>query len=205
MSKSESDPSDGKPPQNNKKQGRARLSKKIDLQWALIMLGWTIMISMVLSFLSSKAMSNVGYIVAFVILGAFICLGIFFDVIGMSAASASEKPFHSMAARKVPGAFESLRLVRKADKVSSFCNDVVGDISGIISGTTSAVIVTRMSADFSFDNVIVQLLVSGVVAGLTVGGKALGKGLALNYNVEIIHMAGRFIHLFNGLLHRRAK
>jgi len=159
---------------------------------------------MLLSFLSSNALANVGYFLAFILLAAFICLGVFFDIIGMSAASASEKPFHSMAARKVPGAFEALRLIRNADRVSNFCNDVVGDISGIISGTTGAVIVTRMSADFSLNTILVQLLVSGVVAGLTVGGKALGKGLALSFNVEIIHGAGRIIFFFKSLLRKRA-
>ena len=37
-----------------------------------------------------------------------------------------------MAAHKEAGAIEALRLIRNAEKVASFCNDVVGDISSIV-------------------------------------------------------------------------
>lgn len=54
------------------------------------------------------------------------------------------KPFHSMAAHREKGAKEALMLLRSASRVSSVCNDVVGDICGIVSGSTAAVIVTRL-------------------------------------------------------------
>ena len=63
---------------------------------------------------------------AFVVLACFILLGIVFDIIGVAVTAADERPFHSMAAHRTPGAREALGLIRKANKVSSFCNDVVG-------------------------------------------------------------------------------
>ena len=60
--------------------------------------------------------------VAFLILLAIVMVGIVFDIIGMAVATADEKPFHSMAARKVPGSQEAIRLLRNAERVSSICN-----------------------------------------------------------------------------------
>ncbi len=140
---------------NTGKRGKKKVTlassavKTVNFRWAFTLLGWTFLISMFLSFLSSNALEHIGYILAFLLLGAFILLGVLFDILGIATTCATEKPFHSMAARKVEGAQEALMLIRNAEKVSSFCNDVVGDIAGIISGTTSAVIVTRISRDMS--------------------------------------------------------
>ena len=72
---------------------------------------------------------------AFLILLVIVMVGIIFDIIGVAVTSADEKPFHSMAARKVPGSQEAIKLLRNAERVSSICNDVVGDICGVVSGT----------------------------------------------------------------------
>ena len=107
-----------------------------------------------------------------------------------------------MAAHKEKGAGQALRLIRNADRASSFCNDVVGDISGIVSGTTSAVIVTRLTQSFNWDSVLVTLVVSGIVAGMTVGGKAVGKNFAMQHSTQIVHFVGRLLWLFP---HRKSK
>lgn len=173
--------------------------KTVNFRWAFTLLGWTFLISMLLSFLSSNALEHIGYFLAFLLLVSFILLGVLFDIIGIATTCATEKPFHSMAARKVDGAQEALMLIRNAEKVSSFCNDVVGDIAGIISGTTSAVIVTRISQDMSLDSILLQFLISGLVAGLTVGGKAVGKSLAINFDTKIVFFAGRVLHFLKKL------
>ena len=123
-----------------------------------------------------------------------ILLGILFDIIGVAATSADETPFHSMAAKKVPEAREALKLLRRAERVSSFCNDVVGDICGVISGSASAVIAARAIVGMeSWLGQLVQLLMSAVVAGLTVGGKAFGKSIAIKNSTMIIHAAAKLI------------
>ena len=139
--------------------------------------------------------------VAFVILLLIVLIGIIFDIVGVAVTSADEKPFHSMAARKVIGAQEAIRLLRKADKVSSICNDVIGDICGVVSGSASAAIVTQILANFdSSMPQIISLGMSALVAGLTVGGKAVGKGFAIESSTKIVHMVGKIIwsvtHIF---------
>ena len=60
----------------------------------------------------------------------FIFLGILFDIIGVAVTSSDDKIFHSMSARKVRGAKVAVKFHKNAEKVSSFCCDVVGDICG---------------------------------------------------------------------------
>ena len=133
--------------------------------------------------------------VAFIILLVIIFIGILFDIIGVAVTSADEKPFHSMAARKVPGALEAIRLLRNAEKVGSICNDVVGDICGVISGSASATIAAQVLQNFEFTwPRLASLIMSALVAGLTVGGKAIGKGLAIQSCTTIVHFVGRLIH-----------
>ena len=106
-----------------------------------------------------------------------------------------------MAARKVPGAQEAIRLLRNADRVGSICNDVVGDICGVISGSASSAIAARVMEHFSFSwPNLVTLVLSALVAASTVGGKAIGKAYAINSCTGIVHGVGRLIHAKNVFL-----
>ena len=134
-------------------------------------------------------------IVAFGILFGIICLGILFDIVGMAVATADEKPFHSMAARKVPGAQEAIALLRNSERVSSICNDVVGDICGVVSGSASATIAAQLLINFEFTwPRVLTLVMSALVSGLTVCGKAVGKGFAINSSTKIVYGVGKMIH-----------
>ena len=64
-------------------------------------------------------------------------------MIGTAVQSAEEKPFHSLAARKVKGARESISVIRHAPQLANLCCDVIGDIAGIISGATTTLIVSE--------------------------------------------------------------
>ena len=167
---------------------------KSDKRWIITVVVMSICISVLLTFASDRALEDTGYIVSFIVLLAFISIGIFFDVIGVAVTSARETPFHSMASHKEKGALEALRLIRKAERVSSVCNDVVGDIAGIVSGATAAVIVASLARDFSLNNVLLHLAVTGIVSGVTIGGKALGKTVARNNSTGIVLGAGKIIY-----------
>ncbi len=183
---------------NKKKSPKKGKQGKSSSRWAVQVFFIAVTLSAALSFASDQALDGAGLAVAFAVLLAFILLGIVFDVIGVSVTAADEKPFHSMAARKTPGAREALNLIRKADKVSSFCNDVVGDICGIISGSTGAVIVVQMQAAFSFlPMVVTSLAVTALTSGLTIGGKALGKSFAIAKSTAVLQLVGRILHLFS--------
>ena len=114
--------------------------KRKNIRWVVTIFFITILLSGTISLVSDQVMAGSSIVVAFCILLAIIFLGILFDIIGMAVATAEEKPFHSMASRKVPGAQEAIRLLRNAERVSSICNDVVGDICGVVSGSASATI-----------------------------------------------------------------
>ena len=167
------------------------------IRWVITIFFVTLLISGTISFVSDKIMEGSHIVVAFLILLAIVFLGIVFDVIGVAVTSADEKPFHSMAARKVPGSMEAIRLLRNAERVSSICNDVVGDICGVVSGSASATIAAQVLThfDFSFPQVV-TLLMSALVAGLTVGGKAVGKSIAINSCTNIVSSVGKIIYTF---------
>lgn len=165
-----------------------------DWKWIWTISGITIGISATMSFLSNEVLSAGGLALSFVVLLGIVLLGIVFDIIGMAVTAAEEKPFHSMAAKRMPEAVVALRLVRRAERVSSFCNDVVGDICGVVSGSAAAVIAARAVVDMSESiSDLVQLLMAAFVAGLTVGGKAFGKSIAMNNATTIILAASRLI------------
>ena len=170
------------------------------VRWVVTIFLVTILISGTISLLSDFIMSVSTMFVAFLILLTIIFVGIVFDIIGMAVATADEKPFHSMAARKVLGAQESIRLLRNAERVSSICNDVVGDICGVVSGSASATIAAQILASFDMTwPQVVSLTMSALAAGLTVGGKAIGKSFAVNSCTDIVFFVGKLLHTINHL------
>ena len=176
----------------------AKKERNKTVRWVVTIFLVTIVISGTISFISDEVMGSSGIVTAFLILLAIILVGIIFDIIGMAVATADEKPFHSMAARKVPGAQQAIRLLRNAERVSSICNDVVGDICGVVSGSASATIAAQIlqSMDFGWPQVV-SLLMSALCAGLTVGGKAVGKTFAVNSATSIVHAVGKLIFWLN--------
>ena len=170
------------------------------IRWVVTVFSVTLVVSGIISLISDEVMASSGLLAAFAILLGIVFLGIIFDIIGMAVATASEKPFHSMATRKVPGAQEAIRLLRNAERVSSICNDVVGDICGVVSGSASATIAALIltHVDTLWPRAV-SLGMSALVAGLTVGGKAIGKTIAVNSCTQIVHLVGRILYTLNRL------
>lgn len=148
---------------------------------------------MTISFLSG---SSLGLWLSITVLLLVIIAGIIFDIIGTAVTAATESPFHAMAADKVPGSKQAIYLVRSADRVANFCNDVVGDIAGTLSGALVAGII------FNFANLLQKInkeLLSSIgvalIAALTVGGKAFGKSYAIANANQIIFTVGKALSL----------
>ena len=190
-----------------KQEPREKKSEKKEwrFRWAVQVFFISVALSAVLSFCSSEALEGAELGLAFCVLAFFILLGIVFDIIGVAVTAADERPFHSMAARKTPGARQALALIRKANKVSSFCNDVVGDICGIVSGSTAAVIVLRVQEILPVRTPIIlavtSLGITALVSGLTIGGKAVGKTFALEKSTAVLQLVGRIMYVFSS--HRK--
>lgn len=163
-------------------------TKKEHNNWSLIVTVVSFFLSVSISFISSQILENVEIAVAFLVVLGIIAVSIAFDMIGTAVTAADEAPFHAMASRKVYGAKQSIMLIRNADKVSNFSNDVVGDISGIISGTASAYIIVKIFSNSpTAQESVLGLVITGMVAALTVGGKAWGKAIAIENSNYIIY------------------
>ncbi len=168
--------------------------KGTDYKWVFNIIIWTFVIAISLATISSSVLEDVPILIAFLLLIAFIFLGIIFDMIGIAVAAASEVPFHSMASHGVKGAQRAIKIVRNAEKVSNFCNDVVGDISGILSGSIAGIIILKMAANNQF---IWSVLMTGVVSALTVSGKAIGKGFAITRSNQIVYYVSLLVSYLN--------
>lgn len=183
-------------PKPKKKRRRINIRRYINWKWIVTITLLSFLISVTLSYVSSESLGKVGNIPAFLILFFFIFLGILFDMIGIAATSATEKELHSMAARRVRGAKQAVWLCKNAEKVASFCNDVVGDISGIISGATGAVIIARITSGMNPAlTMLITLAITGMIAALTIGGKAMCKAIGMSCSIQIIHAAGSLLAL----------
>ena len=169
--------------------------KNSPVRWSLTILFGSFFLSMVFNALSKTVLLTVGTVIAFFVLGAFVLLGIIFDIFGVATTTASEKPFNSMASKRVTGAKEALWLVKNAEKVSSICNDVIGDICGIMSGSTAAVIIAKLPFTGT-TGFMISLVITAFVAGVTVGGKAFGKGFAISKSNEIVFFMAKVISFF---------
>lgn len=154
------------------------------------------LMSLMFSVLSETLIPNINIILGIFILITFIFIGIIFDIIGVAVTAASIKPFNSMNSRKIKGADIAVLFKKNADKVSSFCNDVVGDICGIISGSTGLIISLALSNKLNVNNFYVTLFITALIASITIGGKALGKTYAINKSNEILYRFSKFISYF---------
>ena len=161
---------------------------------------WVIRVSLIavalsaaMSLCSGAVLEDAGYVTATL----FIALGILFDIIGVAVTAANPKPFNSMAAHRVKGAKEALYLIRNAEKVASFCNDVVGDICGIVSGSTATVIVVLLQNSFGWRSIVVSTVVTALISGLTIGGKAIGKKVAMKKSKDVIYLTAKVLSVLH--------
>ena len=106
-------------------------------------------------------------------------------MIGVAVLSANEATFHAKAANKIYGAKKSVELIKKANKTSSICNDVIGDICGIISGALAASLVIIL-----WNTTIFNIIITAIISSITVGSKAIGKKLAIKYADNIVFKVG---------------
>ncbi len=169
----------------------------IDWKWILIIISISFFLSIIMSLISQSIIPNLNIVFGIIITLIFVFIGIWFDIIGVSVTSADESVFHSMSSRKVFGASQAVSFKKNAEKVSSFCCDVVGDICGIISGASGTTITILISQSFNFNVLVTGLFVAAIIASLTIGGKAIGKSYAINNSNIILFRFAKFISHFH--------
>ena len=172
--------------------------KKETVNWGWIrtILIMSFTISFGLSFVAQSTIPNLNLFFGVIVTLLFIGIGIMFDIVGVSVTGADEAVFHSMNSRKVKGAGVAVKFKKNADKVSSFCCDVIGDICGIISGAAGTTIALQLSSVTGIDVLWTSLLVAAIIASLTIGGKAIGKSFAINKSDIILYSFAKIVSNF---------
>ncbi len=167
--------------------------------WPIKILVITLFLSLSFSVLSELLLTNVGIIVSIFIILFLLIIGIITDMIGVATTACQIEPFAAMRSRKVKGAKFAMILVKNAEKVSSICNDVVGDICGILSGAAGASITLKFISENMGDSVKILIAgaVSALIAGLTIFGKAICKKYAIDNCTKIVLGVGKCFSIFN--------
>ncbi|MBR2289331.1 MAG: hypothetical protein IJ867_01595 [Clostridia bacterium] len=167
-------------------------AKNSAVRWVITAFVLTFVLSLVFSFISNIAINGLDIVPATLVLVFVILVGILFDLIGVATTIAKEEEFNAMAAKKIRGSKQAIKLIRNSPKVSNFCADVIGDICGVLSGSLSALIALKFSEKFGIDSNI-QILFSATVAALTVGGKAITKELAKRNPTKVVFFVAKMI------------
>lgn len=183
----------------DKKVFRRKKEKKslIEFKWVGIITALAFMISLIFSAISQAIIPNVQVVVSIIVVLAIVFVGIIFDMVGVAVTVADIKVFNAMAAKKVKGSKVALKLIKNAPKVSSICNDVIGDICGIISGSGGAAIAAIIVIELGTESILPALLISALIAALTIGGKAVGKGVAVAKANFIIDKFSKVLSIFS--------
>jgi hypothetical protein len=184
------------------KKGRLLLSEKSDHKrklyyWAIKIFFISLILAAGFSIVAEYFTQGLSLLAAFAVLILIVAMGVFSDLVGVAFATCPQKPFIAMSAKKVKNAKTCLSLLQKADIVSNFCNDVIGDICGIVSGAAGAAIAIKVFTNGStLSEYVVSIFLSSLIAASTVAGKALGKGYAMRKNKEIVSVIGSIIVFF---------
>lgn len=168
----------------------------ISYSWTVIVVILSFSLSFFFSLITTVFMDSMAIAAAFAVLFGIIAVNILFDLLGTAILSAEEAPFHSLSARKVRGAKETITIIRHAPQMANICCDVIGDIAGIISGAATATIIAELTEVFGIVSILPGLLLSGAVAAMTIGGKATFKGVGLKNGNSIVFTLGKFAALF---------
>lgn len=168
----------------------------IDVKWVLFITIMAYIISIVFSGITEAIVPYLSTFIGIIIILLIIVLGVISDMIGVAVTAASLKPFNSMAAKKIKGSKTAIMLIQNAEKVSAFCNDVIGDVCSIISGSVGILISQIIASELKLNNSFVTLLLTAFIAALTIGGKAMGKSLAINKSDVIIFRVSKIITIF---------
>ena len=162
--------------------------------WVIVVAVSTFILSLLFSFISNTAISNLNIFLGVLVLILVILVGVGFDLIGVAVTVGNEEDFHAQASKKIKGAKTSIKMVRNSAKVSNFCADVIGDICGVLSGAISAMIAMKLTENYGMSSSL-QFVFSAIVSSVTVGGKAITKEIAKKNSTKIISFITKFISI----------
>jgi hypothetical protein len=162
----------------------------------------TFIVATVVGGISIQVLNYTQLWVAVLILLLVILLHVGFDVIGTAAMAATEPPHHARAAKKIMGAKQAIRLVKNADVVATFSNDIIGDVTSTIGGAMATTIILVFIRQYPFMSAYefwLNTLILALVASLMVASKAFSKTIAMQQANEIIGWVGKLMVVVEGL------
>ena len=182
----------------NKKKVSTKNKKQFKYAWPIKVGVLTLALALMFSILSEMLLTDANIIITLVVIVVLLAISIIFDMLGVAFAACPLEPLISMASRKVKGSKRALNMVKNADKVSSFCSDVIGDICGILSGAAGASITAKLILNASGSKaIIIASVVSATISALTVFGKAMFKKVAIDKSVSIVSIVGKCLSIFS--------
>ena len=161
--------------------------------WILQIIIWTFILSILFSYITNLISINTNIFITCLIIGIVIAIGIIFDMIGASALTSKEANFHAMNSKKIKGAKIAIKLIKNNVKVSSICNDIIGDICGIISGGLGVILALNIANKYNFNSTTFTIIISAIISSLTIGGKAVFKTIAIKNADKIIFNVSKLI------------
>lgn len=183
--------SENQPPKSKKIK---KNHSKIDFKWVFYVFLMSFSLGATFSILSELLLEDASILAVIIVLTSLLFINIIFDCIGLAFATAKPEPFLAMASKNVWGAKKAVKLLKNSNKVSSFCQDIMGDICGIISGAAGATAVVVIAGNADVTTVlIVSAIISGVIASTTIAGKAATKKIAMNSSTSIVMLVSRIL------------
>lgn len=170
--------------------------EKVNVKWIVTIISISFVISFILAFISQVAIPNLSLFFGILVTLLFVGIGILFDIVGVAVTSSDEAVFHSMNSRKVKGANVAVMFKKNAEKVSSFCCDVIGDICGVVSGAAATTIAAILVTKYNWNILVTGLFMTAIISSLTIGGKAIGKSFAINKSDIILYEFAKIISNF---------
>lgn len=174
-----------------KREQKKEQKRRARIRWICTAFLISFLITAVISIAAGEVADHASIFAAIPLLLFFIFLGILFDTIGLAVATADIAQFNSMAAQRLRAGKKGVWLVSNSAKVSSFCNDIVGDICGVVSGATGTAIAARLF--LGAGAFWMTLCLTSLIAALTVGCKAIGKEIALKHSNAIVLVVAKLL------------
>ena len=165
-------------------------------KWILTVFILSFILSVIFSGISTAMTKNFHTIILVLVILLVIGIGILFDMIGVAVLTCKESNLHAKAAKKMKGAKAAISLIKNSTKVSSVCNDVIGDICGIVSGSLGAALTLDIVGVFNASSVIITMIVTATISSLTVGFKAIFKDIAEKNSDAIVYTSGKILSIF---------
>lgn len=173
-------------------------SARFNLKWLLQIFTISLLLSVVFTLLSQVILNHSNLVLSICLIAVLIFISVIADIIGVAVTACSVKPLLDLVESKKRGARFALSIVKKADKTSSICSDVIGDICSILSGAGGVSITIQiLSMCPSVSNFVLSLFINALLASLSILGKAVGKTYALSNPLKIVLNVGKCCSIFS--------